>query len=129
MVNDYFSTCFNTMVPPLEDQASMPDCISILDLDPDKCPPDLLCTEEEVHELLVNLDVTKANGPDGISAKMLTKTASSIYPVLTNLFNQSIQVPIAWKCSSVVPILKGSEDLSSPKNYRPISLLLIISKN
>ena len=62
---------------------------------------------------------------------MLKKTASSIYPVLTNLFNQSIhsgQVPIAWKCSSVVPIPKGSEDLSSPKNYRPISLLSIISK-
>lgn len=62
---------------------------------------------------------------------MLKKTASSIYPVLTNLFNHSIQsgqVPTAWKCSSVVPIPKGIEDLSSPKNYRPISLLSIISK-
>lgn len=131
MVNDYFSTCFNTMVPPLDDPTSLPTCIGSLELDPDKCPSDLLCTEEEVYKLLVNLDVTKANGPDGISAKMLKKTASSIYPVLTNLFNQSIksgQVPTAWKFSSVVPIPKGNEDASSPKNYRPISLLSIISK-
>ena len=131
MINDYFSTCFNTMVSPLEDQADLSDCISSLDLDTDKCPSGLLCTEEEVYELLVKLDVTKANGADGISATMLKKTASSIYPALTSLFNQSIQsgqVPTIWKFSSVVPIAKGSEVLSAPKNYRPISLLSIVSK-
>lgn len=63
------NTCFNTMVPPLEDPMSLLTCIGSLNQDPDNCPPDL-CTEEEVYELLVNLEVTKANGPDGISVKI-----------------------------------------------------------
>ena len=110
IINDYFSTCFNTMVSPLEDKADLSDCISSMDLDADKCPSDLVCTEE-VYELLVKLDVIKANGADGISTTMLKKTVSSIYPALTNLFNQSIQsghVPTIWKFSSVVPIPKES---------------------
>ena len=61
---------------------------------------------------------------------MLKSTAHSIAPGLTKLFNKSIssgRMPLTWKTSSVVPIPKG-DDKSSVKNYRPISLLSIISK-
>ena len=50
----------------------------------------LLCTEDEVLELLHALDTSKANGPDNISAKMLKSTAVSIASVLTKLLNLSI---------------------------------------
>ena len=42
---------------------------------------ELLRTEEEVFDLLMlmSLDVSKANGPDGISARMLKFTAASVY--------------------------------------------------
>ena len=90
---------------------------------------DLLCTEEQVFYYLSNLDTRKANGPDGISARMLKETAKSIAPSLTHLFNLSItkgQFPRLWKTASIVPIPKT--DKHSPSGYRPISLLPIVSK-
>ena len=64
------------------------------------CPSDLLCTEEEVLELLTNIDTTKSNGNDGILGRMLKSTATSITPSLTKLFNLSIKLgklPAEWK--------------------------------
>ena len=80
--------------------------------------------------MLNSLNTTKANGPDGISARMLKNTAPSITPSLTKLLNLSIQsgtFPETWKLSSVVPIPKGNGH-ESPSNYRPISLLSVTSK-
>ena len=61
---------------------------------------------------------------------MLKKTASSIAPHLTQLFNLSLRegkVPTDWKTSNVTPIHK-SGDKSAVTNYRPISLLSLVSK-
>ena len=123
MLNSFFSTCFNTSHPPLSEHDQMPFVTN-------ECPDELLCTVEEVQSLLGSLDTTKATGPDGVSAIMLKRTAPSIAPAVTKLFNLSLrsgQVPTDWKKSSVVPIPKSS-DRSSPTNYRPISLLSILSK-
>ena len=81
--------------------------------------------------MLLSLDTKKANGQDGISAKMLKSTAASItLSIILLLFNKSIstwKIPKAWKVSSVIPIPKGSNP-TSVSNYRPISLLPVISK-
>jgi len=105
MLNHFFSECFNTAQPPLsasnEDPWNYPVPSNLESID------GLLCSEEEVHEMIMSLDTSKANGPDGISAKMLKGTALSITPVLTRLFNMSIEhgiFPEKWKLSSVVPI-------------------------
>ena len=101
-----------------------------IEIDPNSCPEQLLCAEEEVLFLLTSLDVTKASGPEGISARMLKATAAAITPVVTNLFNLSISTgsfPQAAKSSVAVPVLK-STDHTLPSNYRPISLLAILSK-
>ena len=93
-------------------------------------PEELLCTESGVYDLVASLDVSKASGQDGISARMLKATACSIAPSLTKLFNLSLQsstIPSVWKKSLVVPIPKNSE-MKDPTNYRPISLLPIVSK-
>ena len=79
-------------------------------------------------EHLLNLDVSKASGPDGISATMLKHTDTSIAPSVTALFNLSIQsgqVPAEWKKSRVVPLPKSS-DQASPTIVP--SLLSILSK-
>ena len=99
MLNEFFSTYFNTLLPPLLPLNNDPVLL-------DQCPEDLLCTVDEIFSLLKSLDVSKANGPDGISARMLKFTAHVIAPspALTRLFNISVSLgrfPICWKASLV----------------------------
>ena len=125
-MNDFFSDCFNTGIPPL----TLSDETTFSSASPSDCPSDLLCSEDDVLDLLLSLDTRKANGPDGISATMLKATASSIAGGVALLFNRSIQLgalPNEWKVSAVNPIPKGTAK-DSPKNYRPISLLSVLSK-
>ena len=84
---------------------------------------ELLCTEEEVLQLLQTIDISISSSPDRISGRMLKLTAVSIAAPVTKLFNFSIlsgTFSTKWKLSSVVPIPKSS-DKGSPKNYRLIS--------
>ena len=122
VLNNFFHQCFNRSLPPLPSHSSW--------LDPTNFPENLLCTEDAVSDLVTNLDASKATGPDDISARMLKETAPSIVYSLTKLFNLSLtsgKLPSAWKLARVVPVPK-SNDLSAPSNYRPISILSIISK-
>ena len=99
-------------------------------LDPSLFPEEYLCTEVEVYDLIADLDDSKSSGPDGISVKMLKATVTSITPSLTTLFNLSLRkgiFPTDWKLARIVQVPKSTE-LSSPTNYRPISILSILSK-
>jgi len=87
-------------------------------------------TIKEVLDVLLTLDCTKAIGPDSISPVILREGAHVLAPQLTAIFNKSIQsgiVPAKWKEANVCPVFKkGSKD--SVENYRPISLLSVVSK-
>ena len=90
----------------------------------------MLFTESQILDYLISLDVNKASGPDGISPIMLKRKAHSIAPSLTALFNIFIhlgQFPELWKMSSILPIPKSSCH-NEASNYRPISLLSLLSK-
>ena len=87
-------------------------------------------TQQDVIDVLSNLNVTKACGPDLISPRLLKEGASVISKPLSMIFNRSLQqgyFPARWKEANVTPIYK-KEDISSPSNYRPISLLSCIGK-
>ena len=123
LLNEHFTQCFNYFVEPLQ-----PCCSHTLA--DNKIPSQLLCTVDEVYHLLSSLDPAKATGPDLVSARMLKHTATSISPAVTRLFNMSLslgRLPSEWKSALVVPIPK-SQHKSDPSNYRPISLLPILSK-
>ena len=65
--------------------------------------------EADVFSVLYNLDVNKAQGPDGIPARLLKETARQIAPSLTVLFNKSLRtgvLPRDWKLANVVPVHK-----------------------
>ena len=122
LLNQFFSTCWNIEVPLLTYRTE-DHFIS--------CPDELLCSEEEVLHFLMQLDTTKATGPDNIPAQMLKETARAVTPSLTKLFNTSMQqcsFPTFWKLANIVPIPKGLSLWSTPTGYRPISLLPIVSK-
>ena len=79
---------------------------------------------EGVDKLFQGLSPNKASDPDGISAKILKELHHEISPILTLIFNVSLEtgvVPLDWKTADVVPeYKKGSKSKAS--NYRPISL-------
>ena len=90
----------------------------------------IFITEKEVYNLLRSLDEKKAVGPDGISPRLLRGCAKELAPPLTILFNNCIRAkrwPRLWKISQVVPVHKKG-DKSDIKNYRPVSLLSVLSK-
>ena len=85
---------------------------------------------EDVNSVLSTLSTDKATGPDEISARLLKECENEIAPSLTALFNKSLslgKVPQEWKEANVTPIHK-KEDIRDVRNYRPISLLSLVSK-
>lgn len=86
-----------------------------------------LCTEEEVFGLLSTLDCSKTS-PDGTSARMLGETAISTAQLLICPLSS---VPFQC-CGSLQMWSLYLRDLAtsqnSPSNFRPISLLPILSK-
>ena len=69
-------------------------------------------------------------GCDGISPKLLKHCAVPLCQPLHHLFHLSLSqhyIPLDWRTHLVKPVLKSGNS-SSVKNYRPISLLCIVSK-
>lgn len=81
----------------------------------------------EVFEAVVSLDSNKAMGIDGISPKILKYCTTSLCEPITFLCLQLGYLPQEWCTHCITPIYKTG-DKSSVSNYRPISLLCIISK-
>ncbi|MCU7801396.1 MAG: hypothetical protein KZQ70_15025, partial [gamma proteobacterium symbiont of Lucinoma myriamae] len=78
---------------------------------------------------LENLKINKATGIDDISAKFLKIAAPIICKPLSSILNLSIQqgtYPNNLKKAKVTPIFK-SGNKSDPNNYRPISVLPVLS--
>ena len=83
---------------------------------------------DNVLKALSGVNKDSATGEDQVSNRALFNTRHSIAPTLTCIFNECMsqgKMPLFWKTSIVVPIFKqGSRD--QVKNYRPISLLLML---
>ena len=87
-------------------------------------------TPNNVCKQIQYLCSAKATGSDKISARLLKTAAPQISDSLCYVMNLSLKsgaVPKEWKHARVIPLYKyGKCDEAS--NYRPISLLPIISK-
>ncbi|XP_067633250.1 uncharacterized protein [Eurosta solidaginis] len=88
------------------------------------------CHTEEVRLAIGSLNPKSANGPDGISARLVQKYKDELSGPLAKFINEcfiSGQYPEELKIGSVVPIQKsGSKEVCS--NYRPITKLSTIDK-
>ena len=79
----------------------------------------------------MNLDLSKASGPDCIPVVVLKKCELELYYILAELFNKCLRDSCfldCWKVSSVVPVFKNVREKSTAKNYHPVSLLSVFSK-
>ena len=90
----------------------------------------LVLCGDDVYKVLLNLDPSKAPGPDGLPTMVLRTCARELTPSLCALFNLSLaegKLPTEWKDALVVPVHKKGkkEDVT---NYRPIPLLCVVYK-
>ena len=88
-------------------------------------------TPKMVKKVITKLDSSKASGPDCIPVVVLKNCESEPSYILAKLFNKCLKefcFPDCWKVSSVVPVFKNVGERSTAKNYRPVSLLSVVSK-
>ena len=84
-----------------------------------------------VKKVIMNLYLSKASGPDCIPVVVLKNYELKLSYILAELFNKCLEescFPDCWKVSSVVPVFKNVGERSTTKNYRPVSLLSVVSK-
>ncbi len=100
-LNDYFVS-----ISSLDDTNTiLPDLV----LKTNTAISDIDVSEQEITDVLCNLVINKASGPDEISHRMLKETSKSISLPLKLLFNRSLNegiYPAIWKLANVMPIFK-----------------------
>ena len=120
-LNEQFSSVFTH-----ENTADIPD----LGPSPHPQMSQIKIENAGVRKLLKDLNPNKACGSDKIPAVLLKKCAEEISPILTFIFQQTLDkgsVPDDWKIALVTPIFKKGKR-SAPENYRPVSLTSICCK-
>ena len=99
--------------------------------------PDVNCTfkfktvyESDVLKLISSIPNGKATGIDNIQVRILKMSAPAIANSLSHLFNMSLssgQFPSDWKLARITPLFKKGNK-TEPGNYRPVSVLPVVSK-
>ena len=84
-----------------------------------------------VKKAVMNLDLSKASGPDCIPLEVLKNCEPELSYILAKLFNKCLKkscFPDCWKVSLVAPVFKNFGERFTNKNYRPVSLLCVVNK-
>ena len=85
---------------------------------------------EEICQICDSLNISKSKGPDLLPPIVFAKCSNSLSKSVYQLISKSLQLakfPTSWKISVVSPIHKKGNKCDVT-NYRPVSLLCIISK-
>ena len=84
-----------------------------------------------VKKVIINLDLSKASGPDCFPVVVLKNCEPELSYILAEVFNKCLKescFPDCWKVSLVVSVFKNVGERSTAKTYRPVSLLSVVSK-
>ena len=87
-------------------------------------------TVREVYKSLCHLNQSNTKGADGLDGKILRLSAPFIAGTLNYIYNLCVDkntLPQVFKEAKVIPLFK-SGDKSDPSNFRPISMVPILSK-
>ena len=80
-------------------------------------------TPKMVKKVIMNLDLSKASGPDCIPVMVLKNFELELSDILAELC-----FPDCWKVSSMIPVFKNVGERSTDKTYVQVSLLSVVSK-
>ena len=133
--NNFFCTIANSLVDklPKVDRSSLSKKINDFYKSKDVEKNSFcLCrvNEDLVVKHLSSLNVSKATGQDGISARFIKDASGVIAKPITHIINLSLvkgEVPNDFKIAKVNPLFKKG-DRNCESNYRPVSVLPVISK-
>lgn len=87
-------------------------------------------TRIELHDVIMNIDISKSSNIKNINSRLFKCCLLATIPQVLFLFNLTLatcKFPDEWKVASVTPIFK-SGDRHKISNYRPISILPLIGK-
>lgn len=116
LLNDFYHSCFNHPFNPLSD----PD-----PLDPSSCPSDLLCTENQITDLLLSLNTAKSTGTDNNLLLCCVQLLPPLHPVLQNCSTYLLHLAVFPLAGNV------QEELQFPslliQLYLQITVLYIVS--
>ena len=87
-------------------------------------------SEEKVFTIMENIEISKASGIDKLPKRFLKDGAKILSKLLSEICNLLIShgiFPNICKVVKLKPIFKKGKEIN-PSNYRPISLLPLISK-
>lgn len=85
----------------------------------------------EVIHIINNIKVTNSVGIDGLPINLFRTISANISEPLSYIINQSViegKFPNILKIAKIVPVYKNKGDKMLVENYRPISILTILSK-
>ena len=85
---------------------------------------------DDINAQLTSLDTNSAMGPDGTHPAVLKYCAPTLLYPLNAIFSRSLakgMVPMAWKCSTVIPIFKKCHRYEL-LNYKLVSLTPVCCK-
>lgn len=88
-------------------------------------------TLDDLIEIFRKLNNKKSSGIDGIPNIVLKHLPTFFIEQYCTLFNNALNLyyfSSQWKTAKVIPLLKKEKNACDPKNYRPISLTVNISK-
>ena len=127
-VADYINDFFTNIGPNLAKECNTP--WSFYGTESNNILDGITTTPEEVLDLCKRININKASCVDNLSSEILRDAFMIIPTKVCLLFNASFNpaiIPSEWKITRVTPLPKtGNSKLVS--NYRPISLLSLLSK-
>lgn len=88
-------------------------------------------SEQEVRKIILNMKNTDAQDHLGTTQTDLKHLMGPLLHPLTKLVNDSLSegvFPRGWKKARIVPVLKGGKPARETSSYRPLSMLVPMSK-
>ncbi len=93
--------------------------------------PAIQISEDEVRQVFRKQKRKKSPGPNCVTPVCLKSCADQLAPIFTKIFNRSLElceVPICFKCSTIIPIPKKSK-ITGLNDYRPVALMSVVMKS